>query len=463
MGTVSTTPAVSTVSPPGFAGVSTYATALQQVITREMGIAELPLQAMQSQLQTFNNQATALSGLNTDFTSLQTALQNVQTALGGGSYTASSSDSTLVSAAASAGALPATYTIAVSDPGSYGSMVSNSTLPTVADPTVSSISSSDNYTLTVGGNTYNITSTGSLTSLAQAINDSGAAVQASLVNLGGSTSPDYSLVVTSTNLGPANIQLNDGTQNLLGVLNGGDLASYTVNGMTTPIQSDSRTVTLEPGVTVNLLQQTPTDQPVTVTVSQDLAAAGNALSAFASAYNTVVSDLSAQVGQNAGALSGQSVIDTLRGALREITQYTATSGDASSIADLGLTLSSNGQLSFDSSTFDSASCSAVEGFLGSASGSGFLQAATNALDSVLDPTDGSLTVEQNTTSNEITQENTAISNENQSLTNLQNNLNQQMSAADTLIASLESEKSYYTSLFDSMMNVNDSSTTSQTG
>jgi flagellar hook-associated protein 2 len=447
MGTVSTIPAST------FTGTSTYATSLQQVITNDMNIAELPLQQMQTQLQTFQGQSSALSQLNTDFTSLQTALQSVDTALGSDSYTATSSNESEVSGSASAGALPATYTIAVNSVGSYSSSMSSSTLPAVSNPSSTSISTSSDYTLAVGGTNYDLQPSGdNLTALAEAINESGAPVQASLVNTGSSSSPQYSLVVTATSLGDVSIQLNDGSNNLLSSVNTGQPASYTVNGIQTPIQSDSQTVTLEPGVTVNLLAQTPTNQPVTVTVSQDMTAAGNALSNFASAYNTVVSDLSAQTGQNAGALSGQSIIGALRGALEQVVLYNSGSGTVSSLSSLGLDLSDTGQLSFDSSTFDANSTDAITGFLGSIANGGFLQSVNATLDSVLDPTSGTLTTEINDNGNEITQENSTISAETQKLTTLQSTLDQQMSDADAAIASLENQKSYFTTLFTNMMN-----------
>jgi flagellar hook-associated protein 2 len=454
MGTVST----SAIPPSTFTGTSSYATSLQQVITNDMNIAEMPLQQMQGQLQTFQSQSSALSGLDSDFTSLQTALQGVDTALGSGSFTASSSDETEVSASAASGALPATYTIAVSNLGSYSSSVSDSSLPTVSDPTTTSISSSTNYTLTVGGTQYNVQpSSDGLTALAEAVNDSGAPVQASLVNQGSSSSPNYSLVVTADSLGPVSIQLNDGSKDLLDTLNTGGAATYTVNGVGTGIQTDSRTVTLEPGVTINLLAQTPADQPVTVTVSRDLTSVANALSSFTTAYNTVVSDLNAQVGQNAGPLSGESIIGTLRDTLSQISLYATGSGNVSSLAALGVNLDSTGNLSFDSSTFTADSVDSVSDFLGSVSGGGFLQAANNALNSALDPTSGSLTDEISATSSEITQQNTNITAEDQKLTNLQSTLDQQMSSADAMIASLESQKSYFTSLFASMVDPNSTS------
>ena len=92
-----------------------------------------------------------------------------------------------------------------------------------------------------------------MNALAQAINSSGAGVSATVLNLGSPSAPDYHLSLQSTALGNIAIQLNDGTQDLLTTLSTGTPAQYQVNGQpSTPISSDSSTVTLAPGSAVNL-------------------------------------------------------------------------------------------------------------------------------------------------------------------------------------------------------------------
>jgi flagellar hook-associated protein 2 len=303
-----------------------------------------------------------------------------------------------------------------------------------------------------------------LSSLAQAINAASAGVQASVINIGGST-PQYQLVLRSTELGSDTIQLNDGSQDLMDKLTVGSQATYDVNGLGDTINSNSRTVTLAPGLTINLLQATPSGQPVTVTVSRDATAASTAVSNFVTAYNAVQTELQAQVGQNAGALSGQSIVYQLFNSLSQIAVYSGSSGAVQTLYDMGVTLSDDGQLTFDSSQFDSDSIDALQNFLGSASTGGFLQAASNALTGVEDTTTGSLKMAIQDLNNQITNQNTEISDETQKITDLQNTVTQQMAAADALIASLESQKTYMTGLFQSMMYSNEyaSSGNSQSG
>ena len=456
---------VTAASPNTFTGVSSYASDLQQVITRAVNIAALPLQLMQNQLQKMSDQSTELSALDTKFSALQTAIQQLDSSLGVSSYSATSSDSSLVSASVSAGAAEGTYTIDVSDPGSSSTSISDSSLPAVSDPNSTSISTSSSFTLTVNGTTTTINpDSNTLSSLAQAINAASAGVQASVINTGGST-PQYQLVLRSTELGPDTIQLNDGSQDLLDTLTTGGLATYDVNGLGASIQSNSRTVTLAPGLTINLLQATPSGQPVTVTVSRDASSASTAVSNFVTAYNAVHTELESQVGQSGGSLQGQNIVYQLFNSLSQMALYSGSSGAVRTLADMGVTLDDTGQLTFDSSQFNSDSVDALQNFLGGASTGGFLQAATNALNGVEDATSGSLKMAIQDLNGQIANENDQISTEDQKIIDLQNNVTQQVAAADALIASLESQKTYMTGLFQSMMYSNEYSTSgnSQSG
>ncbi len=401
---MSTTP---TASATYLTGVSTYASDLQQVITRAVSIASMPLTLMQNQLQSLNNQQSALSGLDSTFTALQNAIAGIGNALGPSSYSATSSSSA-ISASVSSAALEGSYSVDVTSLGSYSTSISDPSLPAVADPNSSSISTASSYTLTVNGKTTTITPAGgSLMDLAQAINSASAGVQASIVNAGSS----YRLVVRSTNLAGDSIQLNDGSQDLLDTLTTGAPATYDISGLggaTQPIDSSSRTVTLAPGVTINLLQQTAAGQPATVTVSRDTSGAASAISSFVDAYNAAVDALNQQVGQSGGALSGQSTISDLRNAMRQITQYSGTSGGVTLLSQMGITMDDTGKLTFDSSQFSSVSASDLDQFLGSATGGGFLQTATNTMNAVEDPTTGFIPTATNDVNGEITQENDLI-------------------------------------------------------
>jgi flagellar hook-associated protein 2 len=430
-----------------FTGVSSYSSDLNSVINRAVAIASFPLQIMQNTENTLQSKAFALKDLDTKFTAVQTALKSLGTAIGPSSYTASSSDPSTVVATAAAGALAATYTVEVSDVGSSTTTLSQVGLTKVTDPFAASISSSSSFTLTVNGNTFGIIPGGSgLMDLASAINNSSAGVQASVVNLGDSGSPDYRLSIRSDKLAPDTIQLNDGSSDLLDTLSTGGNAAYTVNGIATVIHSDSQTIDLAPGVSAQLLQ-TNIGFPVTVTVGQDGTSLAKSLNDFISAYNTGVDALDAQHGSNPGILSGDSTLSSLSDALRKMTQYSPGSGPIANLAAIGVTLDNLGHLTFDQAAFDAVDTQTMSSFLGSVDTGGFLKMANDALNTVEDPDSGVLKAAITSNKDQQTTANDNITKEQQRIDDMTASLVHQMAASDALIAQLESQKSYMTALF----------------
>ena len=446
MGTTgSATSSLST--PITFNGQSTFSSSFQQVLQRAVSIASLPMQELQDSVDTLEGQQTDLSSLQSAFSSLQSAVQAISSAMTG-DVSASSSDSNVVSAAAQSTTLPGTYSIQVSDVGSSTTTISSAGTTPVTDPTSENISTSSNYTLTVNGTTTTITPAGdTLDALADAINNANAGVSATIVNLGSNSSADYRLAIASTELGPDTIQLNDGTNDLLTNAQTGTLAQYTVNGNASNVlSSSSDQVTLAPGLTATLVSADP-GQTVNITVAASESNLSSALSSFATAYNSAVSAVTGETGQNGGALAGQSLVYELQDTLSQIAQFTGSSGSVQSLSDLGLDLSDTGTLSFDSSQFNGLSSSGIQQFLGGLTTGGFLQTANNALSTIADPTTGMLTTEFNNIEDEITNDDNQISNDQTEVNTIQTNLTSQLSAADAAIAVLQEQSTYYTNLF----------------
>jgi flagellar hook-associated protein 2 len=206
---------------------------------------------------------------------------------------------------------------------------------------------------------------------------------------------------------------------------------------------------------VDLLRET-SGAPATVQISRDTSSAATTLAAFTEAYNGAVAALDRQAGEKAGPLMGQSIVRELYGSLRSMSQYTLESGPVRSLADLGLSLDRNGTLTFDESQFNELSADAVQNFLGSASGGGFLKLVAGTLTGIEDSSTGSLTQAMKSTDKQVAAQNDLIAAGEQRVTDLQTRLQQRMAAADSLIASLESRKTYFTNLFSAMLNPNGS-------
>ena len=447
----------SLLNPATFTGNSSFSTQLSAVITSAVNMASQPIAQLQNQQSTLLDQQNELSTLSNNFQSLQSALDSINNGAGIGSYSASFSNSSIASASIGSGVMPGSYSIDVLSLGSQTNTMSaaggGSGSTTVTDPTSQNIDSSPNYTLTVNGTDYNITGAATLDQLAQAINTSGANVQATVVNVGGSSSPDYRLSVQSLNYAPDTIQLSDNGSNtaLLNNLTTGSSVQYQVNGQPSTVTANSRNVSLSTGLTLTLQGVGPT----TVNVGQDVSGVANSLNSFVSAYNSVVDELARNRGKNGGALSGQAVVYEVSNALQSIANYAGSSGSVTSLAAMGVTFDQTGHLSFDSSTFYQAvasSPSTVMNFLGSETGSGFLQSANNALKSVSDPITGMLAQANSSLATEVSNISTQISDDQAKVSQLQSTLTSQMAAADAMIASLEGQVSQMTTLFTDMQN-----------
>ena len=138
MGTTSSTTSTAT-----FNGTSTYAADLQQAITKAVTIASLPLNQLNANVTALQNQGSELATLQGNFSSIQAAIQSLDQTTNGGNLAASGSNNAVATATldSSSAISGGTYVLNVTSPGAPTTTVSNSTLPTVSDPSSTSISS----------------------------------------------------------------------------------------------------------------------------------------------------------------------------------------------------------------------------------------------------------------------------------------------------------------------------------
>ena len=90
---------------------------------------------------------------------------------------------------------------------------------------------------------------------------------------------------------------------------------------------------------------------------------------------------------------------------------------------------------------------ALTQFLGSATGGGYLEAATNTMAGILDPTTGVLTQDISSIQSNIASTKTQITAKQTQVTQLQSNLTQQMAAADAAIYDLQQQASEMQDMF----------------
>ncbi len=433
-----------------FTGSSQFSQDFQNSITRAVSIASLPITQMNTEVTHLQSQATALTGIDTLFTALQTAIQGIGQAIGGASFDTDISNTSAVNATVSDGAMEGTYSIDVQSIGSFATSMSTSAW---ASP-VNAPGQKLTYQLSVGtGTPINITAAdNSPTSVAAAINaTAGNKVRATVVNVGSNDQPDYRISLQATTLGPIALNLSDGTTSLQTQQAPGELAQYVVNGSGNVVSSTTRSVSIANGLSLDLISS-DAGQPVNVTVTRSTSALSTAMATFADAYNATIDALDAQRGQSTGALVGNSLISNLSQTLSGLATYSSGGSGVSGLSALGMELGTDGHLTFNQFSLISAdlsNSSGVTAFLGSATGSGFLKLATDAMASLEDPTSGFIKNAETDIQSQINNTTARISDKQDQVTLLQQRLQDQMAAADAAISSMEQQYSYLASVFQS--------------
>ena len=172
-----------------------------------------------------------------------------------------------------------------------------------------------------------------------------------------------------------------------------------------------------------------------------------------------VDELAKSRGTSPGPLAGQSIINSLSSTLRQVLNYSTGTSGISSLTSLGVSADKTGHLSLDTTAFTTATTgqfTALLTFLGSSTGSGFLQNATNALNGVEDVSTGSIKTTLASLSTQSAHEDALIATEQDRVNQLQTNLQARFSAADALIASLEQQVNFVTGLFQAFQTSNQS-------
>jgi flagellar hook-associated protein 2 len=447
---------MSSTTSPIFTGSSTYSKDFAQVIDRAQKIASLPITLLETQKAGLTAEQTALNGISSSFSALQSAIAAFGSAMSGANSAVQYSDATVATATPSAGVLPGVYTVQIVDPGSQAMATSEALGPNrITDPSKSSLSTAFSFTLTANGNEYAYVhpAANTLNSLAEAIQTATKGeVRATIVNIGTSSAPSYQLSIQNTKYGTLPISLTDsqGGPNLLGAASPATAVQYRINGQpANPLSSDTRSLAIAPNLTATALKAGTTE----ITVAQSTASISGAIASFVQAYNAATGAVDSHRGTGGGALAGQGIVQSLSQSLRDIANY-AGGGSVSTLSALGLTFDQKGLLSFDPLALSATAAKdlkAVTDFLGSATGGGFLKAASDTMDTILNSTTGMIPVSLLAVAGEISETGERITENQKRVDDLTESLNAQMAAADALIASLQQQATYFNNMFAAML------------
>lgn len=407
-------------------GIDVTALVSSIISTDEEGMNQL-----QAQQTTFTNQTSALNTLESQASTLSDDLNTLSYLEGPlNSLSATSSNSSVLTASTSVGVAAGTYTISDVVPATTASSYSNEV------GSSSTTLGTGSFDITLGGTTTTI-STGSdgttLSQLASSINNQNLGVTATIVTDSGGARLS---LVSSSSGAAAGFSITNATGALsFTQVSAGTDASLEVNGV--PIKSASNTVSSGiSGLTLNLTGASTS--PVTVTVAPDSSSITSAITSFVNDYNTLISDVNSQFAYNsttdtAGTLAGDSTVEGLQSALLSSTNYSYSGGSFSSLASLGINTNNDGTLSIDSSTLDDAitnDASGVTQFFQGTALNGFANDLMSALDTYIDPSQGAFTVELNSISSEQTDLSTQISADQTYYANLQTTLTAQYNEVD---------------------------------
>ena len=440
------------ISPLTFTGVSTYSADFQKILARTVAIASQPINFLQREQAQIFQQKTLATGLQSVVGGLASAISSLgelgtSKALGG-----TSSNTAKVSVGSVTATSPASYTISEITSVARAASATSSGFPDGGTTVVSATGTvrlsfnGTNHTLVLGVGENN------LTGLRDKINGLGAGVTASILTTGTGANPYY-LSITSNTSGLKPIALVDdpsgAATNLLATTDNGANAEFKVNGVSVS-KSSNLINDVVSGVTFTIVSTTAALETVSLFLSSNRATLSSRLQTFVAAYNDVLANTDAQIGEAAGLLTGNTLVRESKEALRTLTGYEGTGG-VKSLAELGVGFGSDGKATFDATAFAALSDSSIQNsftFLGSTStGFGGLKSRLTQLS---DPVTGLIAV-QNTKYDESDKR---IAKRVEDLTArlaaLQRSTAERLQTVDALLGSLQSQQTIIEASYKSL-------------
>ncbi len=439
-------------TPLTFTGVSKYSNDFQTILQRAVSIASLPAKALQNQQADLVQKKLLTSNLEDTVAALTSSLASLTGIGDNKGLNASSSDNSKVAVLSSTGTSQASYTI--TEITSIAKAASETSLVGYADSSLTPVSTTGTVKLTVGAKDYTIQltpQTNNVAGLRDAINNLGAGVTASVLTTGTGSDPNY-LSVSSNSTGAAALRIVDdpagASTDLLTTNNQGANAAFKLNGVSVVKPSNTINDVL-PGISFQILNTTG-GASVTLSLASDRTKLSNALQNFVSSFNEVSKQLDAQIGPTAGQLSGDFLIREVQNDLRQLTTFQGT-GAIKNFSDLGLEVSKTGELSLNADTFNALSANQIDSaftFVGSSiNGLGSLNSKLTQLS---DPITGLIKIQQDQYEATNTRIVNSLSDLNTRITVMQAAMAQNLQAADSLLAGLESQQSVLTGSLQSL-------------
>ena len=422
----------------------------ESIVNGLVTASQVPLTNMKTKQTTLQGANTALSSIGTLLGKLQTSLEAVDETREVGSYSATSSDSSVV-ATANGAALPGNYQVSVD------SLASEQR--TYSDPQASSTTAlgmSGQLTMAVGGGqaqNIDIASTDTLENIAAKINNSGLRVSASVISDGS----QYRLQVRGLDTGAANNVTFSGTTLGMDVKDNTrqaasdaqvEIDGFKINRPTNQIQGAI------PGVTLNLTQKTTS--PTTVQVATDANGLQNKLQSIVTAYNAVIDAVHSAAGFGTQAasvtgLKGDSMLRSLTDRMSNAIGTVVGNGQYQTLGSIGLSLDATGHMQLDSSKLSTAlqtdPNAVAKVIAGPNDGDGAVDVLRDVVKSFDQSGTGLFATRQTSITSQVTDLGDRINTEQARLDDYAAQLRAQFTALDTTMSGNNQNMSYLSSFF----------------
>ncbi len=447
-------------------------------------VTQLTTAEMSAQNANVTAQQTAVTANVSALGTLKSALATFQSSLsvfsGTGSSSAfnalaaTSSDNTVFTANATAGAAVGTYQVQVQSLAQSQQLISN-----VFSGGANSTIGTGTLNLSLGSQSFSVdidSSNNTLAGIRDAINSASnnPGVSAALVY---GTGNNAQLVLTSSQTGAANTIAvsSSGGDGGLSALNysSGNTANFmeqqaaqdatiSIAGVTHTSSSNVVSNALD-GVTLNLLTAKPNTN-INLTVTNDSSHVTSLLQSFVTAYNTMIQQITPlgsydSTTQTAGPMLGDPVLTGIQNQLFQAMSSTVSGASApyNSLASLGITTNSDGTISLDTNVLNSALSANFQSVVSVLGGtSGVVSRLGTMLDTALSST-GTI----QTRSDNLTSQQTTINNESAAITAqtaiVQQRYMTQFNAMDTFLAQMQNTSSFLTQQFNALNKTNSSS------
>lgn len=430
-----------------------------------------PINILQNQKAALQVQQGVYTTLIGSLGGLKSTAQSLSLATDFDKKTAASSDDAVLTASADSTALTGYNTVIVD------TLAKAQSIKSVSFTGASDSIGTGTLTIHVGATSTDVTidsSNNTLTGLKSAINSSGAAVTASVVNAGTSASPDYRLLVQSKETGTANAvtitgTLSGGTDPFAGggtIVQAAADAVFSVNGLA--LSRSSNTISdVIPGVTFVLLKEgnhngvvESTDTSANVTVSADSAAIKSAISQFVDSYNAVNKIVIDQFTldpdtKRQGALAGDAALRGVSSQLRnQLSQAGGNGAGFKYLSDIGVNFQKDGSLTVDDGKLTNALATDPTGVsnLFALVQNGIGKRIPDTVDNFISSFNGSLAFRQNGIQADIDRIDQKVASEQQRINALQDRLTKQFSDLEQVVSQLKSQNDYLVQHLTSISN-----------